>query len=121
MKIFKILITLSLLVVTCIPAQAKKTYSVNADKIEFMNLDWWKQFEDENLNKYMVDVYQNNKDLKIATASTKQAQQVVKMSFADQLPQLTFNPQINREFTSSEIHFGDVVIPDYNQNSFLLQ
>lgn len=120
MKIFKILITLSLLVVTCVPAQAKKTYSVNADKIEFMNLDWWKQFGDDNLNKYMVNVYQNNKDLKIATASTKQAQQVVKMSFADQLPQLTFNPQISREFTSSEIHFGDVIIPDYNQNRFLL-
>lgn len=119
MKILKILITLIILLCGAVNVQAKNT-AVIADKIEYMNLDWWKKFGDENLDKYMLYAYENNKDLKIASASTKQAQQVVKMSFADQLPQLTFNPQISREFTSSEIHFGDVIIPDYNQNRFLL-
>lgn len=119
MKIFKIFITLTLLLCTGLSVQAKKI-TIDADKIEFMNLDWWKQFEDKNLDNYMLFVYQNNKDLKIATASTKQAQQVVKLSFSDQLPQLTFNPQINREFTSSNIYFGDVLIPDYKQSRFLL-
>lgn len=119
MKILKILITLMLLLCTGLSVQAKKI-TIDADKIEFMNLDWWKQFDDKNLDNYMLFVYQNNKDLKIATASTKQAQQVVKLSFSDQLPQLTFNPQIGREFTSSNIQFGDVLIPDYKQTRFLL-
>lgn len=120
MKIFKIIITLILLLCTSFAVQAKNT-PIAADKIEYMNLDWWKQFGDENLNKHMLYAYENNNDLKISAAATRQAQQVVKMSFADQLPQLTFNPQINREFTSSEIHFGSAtVIPDYTQNRFLM-
>lgn len=119
MKVLKILITLIILMCGVMSVQAKNT-PVIADKIEYVNLDWWKKFGDENLDKYMLYAYENNQDLKIAAASTKQAQQVVKMSFSDQLPQLTFNPQINREFTSSEIHFGEVVIPDYTQSRFLL-
>lgn len=119
MKILKILITLMLLLCTGLSVQAKKI-TIDADKIEFMNLDWWKQFEDKNLDNYMLYAYKNNRDLKIATASTKQAQQVVKLSFSDQLPQLTFNPQIGREFTSSNVYFGDVLIPDYKQSRFLL-
>lgn len=119
MKIFKIFVTLIVLFCAGLAVQAKET-PVIADKIEYMNLDWWKQFQDENLNKYMLFAYENNKDLKIASAETKQAQQVVKLSFSDQLPQLTFNPQIGREFTSADTRFGDVVIPDYTQNRFLL-
>ena len=118
MKVFKIAITLIILM--CTPLVQAKTVSVEPDRIEYMNLGWWKKFGDENLDKYMLFAYENNRDLKIATASTKQAQQVLKMSFADQLPQLTFNPQITREFTASDVHFGDVIIPDYNQNRFLM-
>ena len=119
MKIFKIFVTLIVLLCAGLAVQAKET-PVIADKIEYMNLDWWKQFQDENLNKYMLFAYENNKDLKIASAETKQAQQVVKLSFSDQLPQLTFNPQIGREFTSADTRFGDILIPDYTQNRFLL-
>lgn len=121
MKIYKIIFILLILAAMPMSVQAKsKPKPLVADKIEYVNLDWWKQFGDENLNKNLMFAYENNRDLKIATASTKQAQQVVKMAFADQLPQLTFNPQISREFTSSDIHFGGVTIPDYNQNRFLL-
>lgn len=119
MKILKILITLIILMCLNIAAQAKNT-PVTADKIEYINLAWWENFGDENLNKHMLFAYENNKDLKIATASTKQAQQVVKMSFADQLPQLTVSPQISREFTAADTRFGDVLIPDYSQSRFLL-
>ena len=82
MKIFKILITLIVILAGGLVVNAKDT-PVIADKIEYMNLDWWKQFNDENLNKYMLFAYENNKDLKIAAAETKQAQQVVKLSFSD--------------------------------------
>ena len=119
MKVLKILITLIILMCGVLTVQAKNM-QITADKIEYVNLEWWQKFDDEQLNKYMLYAYENNNDLKIATASTKQAQQVVKMSFADQLPQLTFNPQIGREFTSSDIHFGEVIIPDYTQSRFLL-
>lgn len=119
MKIFKILITLIVILAGGLAVNAKDT-PVVADKIEYMNLDWWKQFNDENLNKYMLFVYENNKDLKIAAAETKQAQQVVKLSFSDQLPQLKISGQVGREFSGATTRFGDLVIPDYSQSRFFL-
>ena len=119
MKFFKILITLLLLMFGALAVNAKDT-PLLADKIEYMNLDWWKKFDDENLNKYMQFAYENNKDLKIATAETRQAQQVVKLSFSDQLPQLGISAQIGREFTGATTKFGDLIIPDYSQSRFLL-
>ena len=119
MKIFKILITLIVILAGGLAVNAKDT-PVIADKIEYMNLDWWKQFNDENLNKYMLFAYENNKDLKIAAAETKQAQQVVKLSFSDQLPQLKISGQVGREFSGATTRFGDLVIPDYSQSRFFL-
>lgn len=119
MKFLKILITLSLFVAAPLCSMAK-TMPVTADKIEYMNLEWWEKFGDKNLDKHLEFAYENNKDLKIAAASTKQAQQVVNMSFADRLPQLTFDPSFGREFTSSDVRFGDILIPDYKQSRFLM-
>ena len=119
MKIVKIFITLMLLFCGALAVNAKDA-PLLADKIEYMNLDWWKKFEDENLNNYMQFAYENNRDLKIATASTKQAQQVVKLSFSGQLPQLGISAQIGREFTGATTRFGDLIIPDYSQSRFLL-
>ena len=96
MKNLKILITLILLMCSFCTADAKNK-PLAADKIEYMNLSWWKQFGDENLDNHLLFAYENNKDLKIATASTKQAQQVVKMAFADQLPQLSIDAHAGRE------------------------
>ncbi len=119
MKILKILITLSLIIAAPLCTVAKTT-PVKADKIEYMNLSWWEKFGDKNLDKNLEFAYENNKDLKIAAASTKQAQQVVKMAFADRLPQLSFDPSFGREFTSSDVRFGDILIPDYKQSRFLM-
>ena len=110
MKILKILITLILLTCSFCPTDAKNK-PVAADKIEYMNLSWWKQFGDENLDNHLLFAYENNKDLKIATASTKQAQQVVKMAFADQLPQLSIDAHLGREFPSATTRFGHVIVP----------
>lgn len=119
MKFLKILITLSLIIWAPVSVSAKME-PLKADKIEYMNLTWWEKFGDKNLDKNLEFAYENNKDLKIAAASTRQAQQVVKMSFADQLPQLSFDLSFGREFTSSDVRFGDILIPDYKQSRFLM-
>jgi NodT family efflux transporter outer membrane factor (OMF) lipoprotein len=119
MKFIKILIILTLF--TCIvpPTSAKQQVS-KTNNIEYINLSWWEKFNDNNLNSYMETAYKNNQDLKIATLNAKQGEQVVKMAFSNQLPQLGFSPEFSREFTSSTIHFGDVTIPDYKQSRFLM-
>ena len=119
MKILKILLILLFLFSQFALTEAKEQ-KITPNKLDYINLDWWTKFSDQQLNDYLIFAFENNKDLKIATAATNQAQQVVKMAFADQLPQLSLSANLNREFTSSNTYFGDVLIPDYTQSRFLL-
>ena len=88
--------------------------------LQYMNLTWWQKFNDQKLNDYLMTIYKNNPDLKIATIKNKQSQQVMKQAFANQLPQLYFNGTMQREFTGSTQRFVEVVIPDYNQAHYIL-
>ena len=47
-------------------------------------------------------------------------QEVVKMSIANELPQINFNPSIGRELRSSDVYFGNIIIPNYSQTRYLL-
>ena len=99
---------------------AKTKNIQNNNDLQYMNLTWWQKFNDQKLNDYLMTIYKNNPDLKIATIKNKQSQQVMKQAFANQLPQLYFNGTMQREFTGSTQRFGDVVIPDYNQAHYIL-
>lgn len=120
MKKLKLIILLICL--TLIPPQtlAKTKNIQDNNDLQYMNLTWWQKFNDQKLNDYLMTIYKNNPDLKIATIKNKQSQQVMKQAFANQLPQLYFNGTMQREFTGSTQRFGDVVIPDYNQAHYIL-
>lgn len=120
MKKFKILLTLLLLLCTISMAQAKTNKKDVDNRIEYLNLDWWQKYNDPVLTEYMSIAFQNNQDLKIATLNVKQAEQVVKMSFANQLPHAGFQGDVFRDFSSSTIKFGGITIPDYSQSNFFL-
>lgn len=120
MKKLKLIILLICL--TLMPTQtfAKTKNIQDNNDLQYMNLTWWLKFNDQKLNDYLMTIYKNNPDLKIATIKNKQSQQVMKQAFANQLPQLYFNGTMQREFTGSTQRFGDVVIPDYNQAHYIL-
>lgn len=120
MKKLKLIILLICL--TLMPTQtfAKAKNIQNNNDLQYMNLTWWQKFNDQKLNDYLMTIYKNNPDLKIATIKNKQSQQVMKQAFANQLPQLYFNGTMQREFTGSTQRFGEVVIPDYNQAHYIL-
>lgn len=120
MKKLKLIILLICL--TLMPTQtfAKTKNIQNNNDLQYMNLTWWQKFNDQKLNNYLMTIYKNNPDLKIATIKNKQSQQVMKQAFANQLPQLYFNGTMQREFTGSTQRFGEVVIPDYNQAHYIL-
>lgn len=120
MKKLKLIILLICL--TLIPTQtfAKTKNIQDNNDLQYMNLTWWQKFNDQKLNDYLMTIYKNNPDLKIATIKNKQSQQVMKQAFANQLPQLYFNGTMQREFTGSTQRFGEVVIPDYNQAHYIL-
>lgn len=120
MKKLKLIILLICL--TLMPTQtfARTKNIQNNNDLQYMNLTWWQKFNDQKLNDYLMTIYKNNPDLKIATIKNKQSQQVMKQAFANQLPQLYFNGTMQREFTGSTQRFGEVVIPDYNQAHYIL-
>ncbi len=121
MKKFLILFTLVLLLpCVSLTADAEHKGGENFDKTIYLNQAWWAKYNDTNLTEYIDDAYRNNQDLKIAALNTKQAREVVKQSFANQLPQLGFYPDISRTFQSSNINHGKLIIPDYNQSNFFL-
>jgi len=102
-----------------LPAQAKRCED-ESYKLQYLNIGWWEKYKDANLTDYMYQAYKNNQDLKISALKTKQAQEVVKESFAAELPQLGFNGNLFREFQSSDVRFGEVLINNYKQSNFVL-
>ena len=113
----RIIIALFLLVLFAPVTFAKET---EINKTDYLNLGWWEKFNDDKLTGYILSAYENNPDLKAAAINTKQAEQMVKMSFSRELPEITFDGRYQREFESSEQRFGDMVIPNYSQSNFVL-
>jgi len=80
-------------VFNCVPSFAildfnknKKEDNKTESLMEYVNMDWWKEFQDPILEEYIVKALENNHDLKIATIKTEQARQNVKMQLASELP-----------------------------------
>lgn len=122
MKKFKLL-TLTLILITSIalnPVYANQKADTKDYRSEYLNLQWWERYNDAALIDYLVIAFQNNQDLKIAVIKTNQAQQIVKQSLAQELPQIGFSGNFQRELRSSDTRFGDLLIPNYSQNHFVL-
>lgn len=121
MKILKILLTLFILLCTVSLADAKTKNNSNENyRLEYLNLDWWQKYNDPVLTDYISTAFKNNQDLKIATLNVKQSEQVVKMAFAGQLPQVGFQGDVFRDFRSANVKLGDVIVKDYSQSNFFL-
>lgn len=85
---------------------------------EYMNMDWWNNFQDKYLNENLLTLYKNNYDLQNAALKIKENEQMVKMQFANELPYLTLNANLNRDFQGPRQQFGDMQIPKYSQYNY---
>ena len=65
--------------------KSKKQKS-NDYKYEYINIDWWKNFNDSNLTGYINKAIENNYDLKIATLVVEEYYQTTKLQLANELP-----------------------------------
>lgn len=75
---------------TVITAKTEQTKVIkpNNNKYDYVNLEWWKGFNDELLNGYIVKAIENNKDLKMATLTIDEYYQNIVAQRASELPQL---------------------------------
>ena len=120
MKIFRIILALFILLCNLPIANAAKNKDNTDYRLEYLNINWWENYKDPILTEYIMKAYQNNQDLKIASLNVEQAKQVAKQSLAQELPQLGIAGNFFRDFHSSDVRFGDVLIPNYSQSNFVL-
>lgn len=92
----------------------------STNRLDYMNMDWWKNYNDEVLINHFQTLYVNNHDLRIAALKTKQAEENIRLAGANQLPQLGFDGSVSRVFRGPRTQFGSVVIPKYIQNEIFL-
>lgn len=55
-------------------------------KYEYINYNWWKNFNDDILNSYIDRAIKNNYDLKMATIAVDEYYQAVRIQFSNELP-----------------------------------
>ena len=67
----------------------KNQETVQTQITEYINLEWWKQFDDEYLNEYIEKAIQNNHDIKTVALKIEQAKINVTAVRSKQLPQVS--------------------------------
>lgn len=112
---FKKILIISLFLIS-LPVGAKEC----TNRLDYMNMDWWKNYNDEVLINHFQTLYENNHDLRIAALKTKQAEENIRLAGANQLPQLGFDGSVSRVFRGPRTQLGSVVIPKYIQNEIFL-
>lgn len=116
-KIF-ILIVL-MIIISTIPAISKTTQE-SQNTIEYLNIEWWKNFKDDKLINNLLTVYQNNYDLKNAALKVQENEKLIKMQFASELPFINFSGDLSRDLQAPMQQFGSMRIPKYSQYNYYL-
>ena len=118
MKKFYIILLTYLLLFS--PAFARGKNSEPQKHIEYMNLEWWENFGDENLSNNLLKLYENNYDLKNTALKVKENEQIVKMQFANELPTLSLSGDLSRDLRGPMQQYGNMRIPNYSQYNYFL-
>ncbi len=113
---FKNLLTILILLLFASPILAAE----KINKFDYINMPWWKNYNDEILLGHLQTLYNNNHDLKIAEYNTKQAEENIRLIGSNQLPQVGFDGSLSRVLSGPQTEFGSVIIPEYSQNELFL-
>lgn len=101
----------------------KKTQKSDDYKFNYVNMNWWGNFNDDLLNGYIEKAVLNNYDLKMATINVEEYYQNVRLQFANELPSAVggFGPGFFKApgMTNTSSAFGLPVIVQYEADIFL--
>ena len=104
-------------------SKSKKNQKSDDYKFDYVNMNWWSNFNDDLLNEYIEKAILNNYDLKMATINVEEYYQNVKLQFASELPSAVagFGPGFFKApgMTNTSSAFGLPVIVQYEADIFL--
>ncbi len=103
--------------------EAKKVVQAK-NKLDYINLPWFENFNDENLNRYIIKAILNNKDAQMATIAVDEYYQAARAQMAGELP--TVNAGFLPAYTQGDIlgaydgwFFGLPILVNYEADIFL--
>ncbi|MCR5261639.1 MAG: TolC family protein [Candidatus Gastranaerophilales bacterium] len=104
--------------------KTKKSRRFNdAYKYEYINMEWWKSFNDEYLEDYIIKAVQHNHDLKAASIAVDEYYQYTKIQFGNELPMVVggFSPAYvkNIGVQHADWTFVAPVLVNYEADIFL--
>ena len=73
-------------VCNCVYAKSKDKQELQTTILDDINFNWWLNFQDLNLTKYVIRTLSGNSDLNMARSRIKQYGEYVKASFGAELP-----------------------------------
>lgn len=101
----------------------KKTQQSDDYKFNYVNMNWWGNFNDDLLNGYIEKAVLNNYDLKMATINVEEYYQNVRLQFANELPSAVggFGPGVFKApgMTNTSSAFWLPIIVQYEADIFL--
>ena len=101
----------------------KKKKATDEYKYAYINMDWWKNFNDENLNNYIIKAIQNNYDLKMATLAVEEYYQATRAQLSKELPTLTagYSPNLVKmpNLTHTDSMYAAPAVVNYEVDIFL--
>ena len=103
-----------------------KTHKLRAQsdafKYEYINYNWWSNFNDEILTGYIDKAIKNNYGLKMATIAVDEYYQAIKIQFANELPTASIGAGMGYSkmpySTSSDWGFSTPAIASYELDLF---
>lgn len=92
-------------------------------KYNYINMDWWKSFDDVNLENYIIKAIQHNHDLKTASIAADEFYQYTKIQFASELPTVGagFSPALMKNTNTSVWNWSFLtpILVNYEADIFL--
>ncbi|MFP6559632.1 efflux transporter outer membrane subunit [Paraburkholderia sp. B3] len=122
-------LTLSLIITGCastggIAPQAKQTEASQLDAgsairaadtdAQWPASDWWKSYDDPQLNAWIEDSISGNPSLAAAQARVREARSMAGVAQAGLLPQISGNMSVQREHWSDNVFYGPGPLADAN-------
>lgn len=81
------------IVIFIIPQCFARDYQINyQEKLDYVNMDFWRRFDDDYLCCYIVQAVKNNHDARKASYRVEEYRQKVKYSLGKELPSLSVYP-----------------------------
>lgn len=103
--------------VPVLSVENKSVLTAGTEKTQYINQNWWDSFNDPYLTEYIIKTADSNYDIKINELKTLIAKEGVKEAFGKELPQISFNPNINRQKFTGSIPYAGMFFPSYYSTS----